>query len=191
MKNEKCQELENIKYKSMLLNPNSHKDYTTTANINDINNIEDILDKDSELSKLLPWNKLEKCQKVSKLNDFVESYCATNNINKQDEIELKKYLKEKIERKKLRTIKEVDYDKTTGIIKSIPGLIYNEKSGEKVNKFTLKNEEKQKSASLKGLAPKNKTKKIKKAGKIIPKNSKGSRNSRGSRSSNESPTNKN
>ena len=37
MKNEKCQELENIKYKSMLLNPNSHKDYTTTANINDIN----------------------------------------------------------------------------------------------------------------------------------------------------------
>ena len=184
MKNEKCQELENIKYKSMLLNPNSHKDYTTTANINDINNIEDILDKDSELSKLLPWNKLEKCQKVSKLNDFVDSYCATNKIIKQDEIELKKYLKEKIERKKLRTIKEVDYDKTTGIIKSIPGLIYNEKSSEKVNKFTLKNEEKQKSA-------KNKTKKIKKAGKIIPKNSKGSRNSRGSRSSNESPTNKN
>ena len=95
MKNEKCQELENIKYKSMLLNPNSHKDYTTTANINNINNIEDILDKESQLSKLLPWNKLEKCQKISKLNDFVESYCATNNINKQDEGELKKYLKEK------------------------------------------------------------------------------------------------
>ena len=185
MKNEKCQELENIKYKSMLLNPNSHKDYTTTANINNINNIEDILDKESQLSKLLPWNKLEKCQKISKINDFVEIYCSTNNINKQDEIELKKYLKERIERKKLRTIKEVDYDKTTGIIKNIPGLTYNEKNSEKSNKFTLKNEEKLKSASLKGLAPKNKTKKIKKPSKIIVKNSKGSR------SSNESPTNKN
>jgi len=141
MKNDECQELKNIKYKSMLLGGNSHKDYTTTANINNINNIEDILDKDSELSKLLPWNKFEKCQKVSKLNDFVEGYCATNKINKQDEMELKKYLKERIERKKLRTIKEVDYDKATGIIKNIPGLIYNEKSSEK-GETVMKNMEK-------------------------------------------------
>ena len=59
------------------------------------------------------------------------------------------FLKDSLDKKKLSRVKDVIYDKITGIVKEIPALIYT-----KSNKhFTLKNIDKRVS-TLKSLAPK-------------------------------------
>ena len=53
-----CQELQNIKYQTMLLNHNS-KIYEAKPNID---NIEAFLEKEKEANKTKPWSKLSKLQ---------------------------------------------------------------------------------------------------------------------------------
>jgi len=72
---------------------------------------------------------------------------------------LKKYLEESLDKKKLQCVKDVQYDKTTGKIKSIPNLHFNIAT----RKFTIKRNEKRVS-TLKSLGtgqqqPKTSTKK--------------------------------
>ena len=67
-----------------------------------------------------------------------------------DEVKaLTAFLKDCLDKKKLARVKDVIYDKDTGIVKDIPALVYT-----KSNKhFTLKNIDKRVS-TLKSLAPK-------------------------------------
>ena len=58
---EECQELKNIKYKSVLLN-------STEEHTSDINGIEKILETESNLNKQEPWNKLDKTIKIQKIS---------------------------------------------------------------------------------------------------------------------------
>tara|TARA_Y100001936_G_scaffold246501_1_gene290553 strand:+ start:207 stop:716 length:510 start_codon:yes stop_codon:yes gene_type:complete len=143
-----CQELQNIKYQTMLLNHNS-KIYDTKPNID---NIEAFLEKEKEANKKKPWSKLSKASKLKKISEYVIQYTDENKLNEEQSVELKKYLSQCLNRKKLQRQKDVVYDITTNKIKSINGLIYNKVK----NKFTLKVKDK-KTNTLKSLAPKNKT----------------------------------
>ena len=143
-----CQELQNIKYQTMLLNHNS-KIYDTKPNID---NIEAFLEKEKEANKKKPWRKLSKASKLKKISEYVIQYTDENKLNEEQSVELKKYLSQCLNRKKLQRQKDVVYDITTNKIKSINGLIYNKVK----NKFTLKVKDK-KTNTLKSLAPKNKT----------------------------------
>ena len=60
------------------------------------------------------------------------------------------FLKDSLDRKRLSRVKDVIYDKTTGLIKEIPALHFNKAS----NHFTLKNTDKQRTSTLKSLPPK-------------------------------------
>ena len=143
-----CQELQNIKYQTMLLNHNS-KIYAAKPNID---NIEAFLEKEKEANKKKPWSKLSKASKLKKISEYVIQYTDENKLNEEQSVELKKYLSQCLNRKKLQRQKDVVYDITTNKIKSINGLIYNKVK----NKFTLKVKDK-KTNTLKSLAPKNKT----------------------------------
>ena len=143
-----CQELQNIKYQTMLLNHNS-KIYDTKPNID---NIEAFLEKEKEANKKKPWSKLSKASKLKKISEYVIQYRDENKLNSEQTNELEKYLTQCLNRKKLQRQKDVVYDITTNKIKSINGLIYNKVK----NKFTLKVKDK-KTNTLKSLAPKNKT----------------------------------
>lgn len=137
---EECQELKNIKYKSVLLN-------STEEHTSDINGIEKILETESNLNKQEPWNKLDKTIKIQKINIFVNDVLQKKFSLKDDEMcDIKSFLINSLDRVKLQRAKDVEYVKETGIIKSIPNLMFNQKT----RKFTLKRCEKRQS-TLKSL----------------------------------------
>jgi len=146
---ETCQELQNIKYQTMLLNHNS-KAYESQPNVD---NIEFFLASEKEASKKKPWSKLSKASKLTIINEYALAYCKEKKIDDILYKELKKYLGQCLNRKKIQRQKDVIYDIETNKIKSIPGLHFNKNT----NKFTLRIKDK-KTNTLKSLPPKkNKT----------------------------------
>ena len=143
---EECQELKNIKYKTMLLNGNP---IHSTKSSDNISNLDKFLEDEKNNNVNEPWCKLNKTIKTKKLQEYVETYKKQNDLDEDECNLLITFLKECIDRKKLQRVKDVIYDKESGIIKEIPALCYT-----KTNKhFTLKNIDKRVS-TLKSLAPK-------------------------------------
>jgi len=143
---DECQELKNIKYKTMLLNGAPLHE---TKSSNDFSNLEKFLEDEKNSNVIEPWCKLNKTTKTKKLLEFAEIYKKNNNLDDFETKNLNIFLKDCLDKKKLIRVKDVIYDKGTGLIKEIPALIYT-----KSNKhFTLKNVDKRVS-TLKSLAPK-------------------------------------
>jgi hypothetical protein len=147
-KPEECIELKNIKYKTMLLNGNGNT-FKETKISNNLSNLESFLEKEKNNNKNEPWCKLDKTVKSIKLIQFVSEYKIQNELDEQEENNMIQFLKDSLDRKKLQRVKDVIYDKTTGLIKEIPGLQYVKTS----RHFTLKNIDKRVS-TLKSLTPK-------------------------------------
>ena len=142
------QELKNIKYKSMILSNNIHNNLSPRE-INDTANINDFLEKEKKHHTSEHWSKLDKTIKMQKIRAYVEKYSIDNNLNQKDEKSLLVFLTTSLDQKKLSKTKDVVYDKITGVIKSIPCLLFNTAH----KKFTLKRSEKRQS-TMRSLAPK-------------------------------------
>jgi hypothetical protein len=143
---DECHELKNIKYKTMLLNGVSLMETKSSDNIS---NLDKFLETEKNNNNIEPWCKLNKTMKTKKLCDFVQTYGTQNNLGEEETNAMILFLKDSLDKKKLSRVKDVIYDKGTGIIKDIPALVYT-----KSNKhFTLKNIDKRVS-TLKSLAPK-------------------------------------
>jgi hypothetical protein len=139
------QALKNINYKNMLLTGNYgllKPDVVTHPNI------DNILENEKNANKSDPWNKLDKSAKVIKLKEYSTRYGKEQDCNDTEINGLYRFLLANLEQKKLLRAKDVVYDKVTGIVTSIPCLIYH--AG--LKKFTLKRCEKRQS-TLKSLAP--------------------------------------
>lgn len=145
--NEECHELKNIKYKTMLLNRTPKKETKLTNN--NISSLELFLENEQQLNINGPWCKLDNTIKMKKLACYVKTYKDVNSLNDEEETHLITFFKDCLERKKLQKVKDVVYDKNTGIIKEIPALIYNKPH----KHFTLKCMDKRIS-TLKSLPPK-------------------------------------
>ena len=143
---DECQELKNIKYKTMLLNG---APLSETKSSNDLSNLEKFLEAEKINNSNEPWCKLNKTIKLKKLLEFVDIYSKEKKFDEEETKLLTSFLRDSIDKKKLSRVKDVIYDKINGIIKEIPALTYT-----KSNKhFTLKNMDKRVS-TLKSLAPK-------------------------------------
>ena len=143
---EECHELKNIKYKTMLLSGVPIQETKATDNIF---NLDSFLETEKNNNKSEPWGKLDKTEKIKKIMIFSQIYKETNEMNDEEIQLLINFLKDCLDRKRLTRVKDVIYDKTTGLITEIPALHFN-----KSNKhFTLKNTEKRIS-TLKSLPPK-------------------------------------
>ena len=94
-----------------------------------------------------PWIKLDKTTKLQKFKQYVANNHSDDTETEQDM--LYNYLAINLDRKKLLKAKEVIYEKDTGVITSIPSLLYNTTT----KKYTLKRCDKRQS-TLKSLAPK-------------------------------------
>lgn len=164
-KNE-CQELKNIKYKSMLLSSDSQ-------NTTDMGGIEKMLETESKINKQEPWNKLDKTLKIKKINAFVENIVKCQYELEDNEItKLKNYLSRSLDLIKLSRVKDVEYIKDKGAIKTIPSLVFNPKT----RTFTLKRCDKRVS-TLKSLGNPATTKKNREKKKINKKDKIDSKNS--------------
>ena len=130
--NEECVELKNIKYKTMLL---SGVPIQETKSSNDLSNLEKFLENEQNNNRNEPWCKLDKTIKTKKLIEYVKVYAEENKLE-NDECELLiTFFKDCLDRKKFQRVKDVIYDKTTGLIKEIPALSYTKTT----KHFTLKN----------------------------------------------------
>ena len=149
-----CQELQNIKYQTMLLNHNS-KVYEPKPNVD---NIEFFLENEKVANKDKPWSKLSKAYKLKKISEYVVEYSKEKEYTTEQSSQLKTYLTECLNRKKLQRQKDVIYDTESNKIKLINGLTYNKTK----NKFTLKQKDKNKTSTLKCLSTSKKNEKGKK-----------------------------
>jgi hypothetical protein len=142
--NDECQELKNIKYKTMLL---TGVPLNETKSSNDLSNLDKFLEAEKINNSNEPWCKLNKTIKTKKLIEFVDIYCKDKNLDEEACKLMTAFLKDCLDKKKLSRVKDVLYDKDKGIVKDIPALTYT-----KSNKhFTLKNIDKRVS-TLKSLS---------------------------------------
>ncbi len=140
-----CPELKSIQYKTMLLKGVIMK--TPHSEADNLETLDAFLENEKS-STNNQWCKLNKTIKVQKFLHFAELYSKEHNFTEDETTALMEFLKDCLDRKKLQRIKDVNYDKISGEIRSIPGLIYNKTS----KHFTLKNLDKHVS-TLKSLAP--------------------------------------
>lgn len=150
---DECQELKNIKYKTMLLSGNKK---TLNSVINDVANLDLILDNENEKSKKESWNKLDKSAKMYKITQYIEKIKPTYKLTNEEAEILKTYLSTNLDKKNLQRNKDVVYVKESGILEHIPNLQFNNST----RKFSLR---KQSQSVAKNLGPtrKNKNKSIK------------------------------
>ena len=143
-----CNELKTLKYKSMILNGIPWPENKSSS---DLANLDKFLENEKITNSNEPWSKLDKTAKIKKLTLFADNYKISNNLDENEYQQLVLFFRDCLDKKKLQRVKDVNYNKETGEIKDIPGLLFNKPS----NHFTLKNLDKRVS-TLKGLAPKKK-----------------------------------
>ena len=124
-KSDSCQELKNLAYKTMLLNGNDI--LQKNDNISNDTKINSFLVDESNANKAETWTKLNKTQKLLRLNNYVETILKTKyNLSNDEVIHTKNYLQKSIERKNLSKAKEIVYNKEENFIINIPFFIFNE-----------------------------------------------------------------
>jgi hypothetical protein len=148
LKNEECNELKTLKYKTTIING---VPWIENKSSSDLANLDKFLENEKVTNANEPWSKLDKTAKIRKLTLFAENYKTEHNLSAEECQQLIAFFRDCLDKKRLQRVKDVNYNKETGEIKDIPALFFNKPS----NHFTLKNIDKRVS-TLKGLAPKKK-----------------------------------
>ena len=118
-KDDYCKELKNIAYKTMLLNGQEiAPDINNTSN----NILSNFLENESCANKKENWSKLDKTQKIKKLITHTDTLQKKYKLSDDETSKCHKYLLKCLERKALSKVKDVIYDKETGLISEIPNL---------------------------------------------------------------------
>jgi len=112
--------------------------------------VDTILEKETQQNKNESWNKLNKTHKLQKLNNYAEKYGTDQKYSAKEIKNLKQFFLESLERGKLQKTKEVVYDKNTQTINEIPGLFLHPTN----HNFTLRITDTKRVSTLKSLAPK-------------------------------------
>lgn len=134
------------KYKNFISSVSKPDDSDSTITMN---KIEQLLEKEKKHMSAEPWNKLDKRLKIQKLHAFAEKYGKDNALPMKEIKALKIFFSECLTKDKLAKVKDVEYDRETGVINGIPSLFLHPAS----RAFTLRNLEK-KVSTLKSLTPK-------------------------------------
>jgi hypothetical protein len=134
MSKDECQELKNIKYKTMLLSGNKK---LLSSVIKDISNIDIILDEENEHNKKEAWNRLDKCIKMDKINEYIKTIVTKHKLNSAEIKALREFLSTNLDKKNLQRNKDVIYIKEVGKLENIPNLHFNNTT----RKFSLKKQQ--------------------------------------------------
>lgn len=128
-----CHDLRNIQYKTMLMNGK-----ILTSNKSTTLCIEQLLDEEMKNNRNITWARLDKGEKIRKLNDYADIYCNDPANSCSDSSILKNYLLISLDRNRLQKVREVKYNKDTETIEHIPCLTFNTTT----NRFTLNRSDK-------------------------------------------------
>jgi hypothetical protein len=124
--------------------------FCSSKQTENIQNLDRFLENERNYNKSEPWCKLDKTVRSKKLIEFADTYKENNQLEQEEFEALIVFFKDCLDRKRFQKVKDVIYDKETGLIKEIPALSYT-----KANKhFTLKNIDAKRVSATKSLAPK-------------------------------------
>jgi len=112
--------------------------------------VDHILENETQQNKNDSWNKLNKTVKIQKLNKYAEKYGNEQKYTQKEIKQLKQFFLDALERGKLQKTKEVTYDKNIQTINDIPGLFLHPTN----HNFTLRIMDTKRVSTLKSLAPK-------------------------------------
>ena len=115
---------------------------------NDMHNLDMFLESEKNMNRSEPWSKLDKTNRTRKIAEFVETYASEHKFGDEERTLMVAFLKDCLNKKKLYRVKDVTYDKESGVIKDIPALVYNKHH----KHFTLKKLEKH-TGTVKSLPP--------------------------------------
>jgi len=107
----------------------------TTYNTMSLNDLDTMLSRETEQNKMQGWNKLDKTNKAEKLDKFAEKHGKMNNYGEEKINNLKQFLRDCLDKSKLKNTKDVYYNKETKEVTNIPALSMNMTS----HNFTLRN----------------------------------------------------
>lgn len=136
-----------LKYKNIGISWDSNRKKTEET----LTNLESLLENERIGNDNESWSKLNKTIKIKKILVYAKKYKDDNNLSEEEYTKLIIFLKDCLDKKKLQKVKDVEYNRESGEIISIPSLIYNRNN----THFTLKNLNK-KVSTLKSLPKKEK-----------------------------------
>ena len=113
-------------------------------------NVDKMLEQEKINNKTESWNKLDRTLKIQRLHYFAEKYGRDNNLPVKDIKSLKTFFVDCLEKGKLQKTKDIQYNKETQEIISIPALQFNTTT----RNFTLKIMDTKRVSTLKSLTPK-------------------------------------
>ena len=137
--------LQSVKYKSILQKDESQNQ----SNEIHYSNIDSILEQEKQNNKLETWTKLDKTIKLQKLHAFSEKYGKEHHFPLKEVKALKQFFIDCLDKNKLKTTKDILYDKETGTILQVPALTLNPNT----KTFTLKNIDNKRISTIKSLTP--------------------------------------
>jgi hypothetical protein len=113
-------------------------------------NLDRILENEKQHNKTETWNKLDRSIKIQKLNVFAHKYIVEIGIHEKYVNVLLAFFNDCLVRNKLQNKKDLNYDKETNEIITIPSLHF-----EPLNcTFLLKNIDKKRVSTINSLTPK-------------------------------------
>jgi hypothetical protein len=115
-----------------------------------INTLDQLLEKEKINSKSDPWNKIDKTTKIQLLHSYAERYGVENKIPAKDIKNLKTFFTESLNNGKLSKNKDISYIKETQTVSSIPSLFFNSDK----RAFTLRIVDNKRVSTMKSLTPK-------------------------------------
>jgi hypothetical protein len=128
-------ELKTLRYKIMLMNGNTPVEVPPAPAKNSYENLQLFLEKEKNHNNKENWSKLNRSVKNKKVADFVQTFAANHELTPDEQTRLLDLLKHQLGKGKLTKHKEVTYDKTKGVIKELPCLVFNKTT----RHFTIKN----------------------------------------------------
>ena len=132
---QQCKEYNTLKYKTMIMTGNNLD--INIENETDEDKLNNFLEKDIQANRKGVWSKLTKTEKIKKINKYIEEDLREkHSLTTEEILHTKRFIVMLMERKKLSKNNDVEYDKDTGIIKSIDTILFNSSS----RKFVINKE---------------------------------------------------
>jgi len=121
--------------------------------------LDEILSRENRNNKMEIWSKLDKTQKILRLQEFADRYGQEHAFDSTDVRGLKAFFAASLDKGKLQRVKDVIYDKEKREIQAIPGLVVDAaimaatptSSASAERHFTLRNLDTKRVSTLKSL----------------------------------------
>ena len=116
----------------------------------DVNELDKLLEKEKQDNKGAIWIKLDKTERIQRLQDYAEVYSREHKLNSKEEKALRLFFKSCLDKNNLNKAKDVNYNKEERRIISIPALHFNTVT----KNYTLKIMDSKRVSTMKSLTPK-------------------------------------